>query len=69
MEKTLFFFKNVQIKPINNRSGLYSNIYEHFVEEDESIRLERDMKQAKATVRNVNRTVSYRYLPQILNTP
>ena len=27
------------------------------------------MKSAKATIRDVKRTVSYRYLPQILNTP
>ena len=69
MERTLTFFKTVQIKPVNNRPGVFSDIYTHFVEEDEQVRMERDIKTAQSHSNEVHRMLSYRFMPQIVDSP
>ena len=43
-------------------------MYDHFVVEDEQIRIERDLKTSQSKHGNAHRMISYRFMPQIIDT-
>jgi len=66
MERLLWFSKNVRMQPINNQQGHTTTIYEHFVKEDEKVRLERDTKSQEIAGSDNHRLITYRFLPQLV---
>ena len=62
------FMKEIQIKPVNNRPGVFTNMYDHFVVEDEMVRAERDVKTSQSKHGNAHRMLSYRFMPQIIDS-
>lgn len=63
MERLVWFTKNVRLQPINNQKGQTTSMYEHFIDEQEKTRLERDSKSMEIPSGNVCRMITYRYLP------
>ena len=68
MDRVLWFFNNVKVKPINNRAGHTTTIYDHFMNEDEKTRLDRDTKSKEVSEGLAHRVISFRFMPQILKT-
>ena len=49
MDRLIWFMKTVTLQPINNQKGHYTTMYEHFIQEEEKTRLERDTKSKEFT--------------------
>ena len=43
-------------------------MYEHFIEEEEKTRLERDTKSKEYSQMSIHRVLSFRFMPQIIKT-
>ena len=53
MDRLIWFTKNVSLQPINNNKGNLTNLYDHFMKEEEKTRLERDtIMREFVTIRN-----------------
>ena len=63
MDKLIWFTKNLRLQPINNQRGHEINFHEHFIEQDEKTRLERDTKSEEMSTGNAHRLMSFRFMP------
>lgn len=68
MDRLIWFTKNVRLQPINNQKGHTTDMYDHFIIENEKTRLERDTKTEEVQVNNAHRLMSFRYMPQLVQT-
>jgi len=67
MEKTKGLLKEIKIVPMNNPRGVVTDLYTHFMLEDELVRQERDCLTTRDE--RSGRPVSLRFLPQIDCSP
>jgi len=70
MERLIWFSKNVRLQPINNQRGHLTSMYNHFIEEDEKTRIDRDTCSEEVAQNPVSkpREISYRFMPQVVKT-
>lgn len=63
LDRVLWFFNNVKIQPINNRPGHTTTLHDHFMNEDEKTRLDRDTKSKEVSEGTAHRLISFRFMP------
>lgn len=68
MDQLVIFTKSLRIQPVSNRHGDTTNLYDHFIAEDDATRLERDTIKFEVEQNHVVRGVNFRFLPQIVRT-